>query len=95
MRRPEASQIGFRRSDFPRVRAAPSGRRKSPGGSRACIMLNPSVSASRGNLRYVYLSTHSLQTHSLQQAPKRVIKFKDGAGDVLGVLVVHHLQRRN
>jgi hypothetical protein len=91
MRRPEASQIGFRRSDFPRVRAAPSGRRKSPGGSRACIMLNPSVSASR----YVYLSTHSLQTHSLQQAPKRVIKFNDGAGDVLGVLVVHHLQRRN
>ena len=50
MRRPEASQIGFRRSDFPRVRAAPSGRRKSPAGSRACIMLNPSVSASRGKL---------------------------------------------
>ena len=44
------------------------------------------------NLRYVYLFTHSLQTHSLQQAAKRVIQVDDGAGDVLGVLVVHHLQ---
>ena len=36
-----------------------------------------------------------LVVHSSQQAAKRVVQVDDGAGDVLRVLVVHHLQRSN
>ena len=59
---PEAARLVriVGRSYFPRVQQRHPAGEKSPGGSRACIMLNPASRPRAEELRYVYLSTHSL-----------------------------------